>query len=188
MLITPDISCANDKEEPEPVATEQPKREEARRESLSTQLGSNRIAMLAAALTLDGFAVGLLPLHSYGNTQLTLLDLPDQLRNRIVNCRAIVDSLQAHDRISDQIVERALKGLGQEGNPTVSRTLPLVGSRLYLMEGLADVLAGAEILDRISESFEVAVSEHCILEGGRHFKNTVDEQPLPHKHRNSCNA
>lgn len=148
----------------EPVATKGPKSEKATREDISTQLGANRIAMLAAALTRDGFGVGLLPLHAYGNTQLALLDLPDQLRNRIVNCRAIVDSLRAHDRISDQMVERALNGLGQEGNPSVSRTVPLVGSRLYLMEGTAEVLAGAEILDRACESFEVAVSEQCILE------------------------
>lgn len=120
--------------------------------------------MLAEALRVDGFAVGLLPLRAYGNTQMAVLKIPDLLRSHVINCRAVVDGLQGQDRMSAQMVERALKALGQEGNPNVSPATPLVGVKLYLMDGAADVLAGAEVLDRACESFEVAVSEQCILE------------------------
>lgn len=149
---------------PEKVQHEGPKRENGIPEVISTQLGADRSTMLAAALSADGFAVGLLPLRAYGDTRLALINLPDVLRNRIVNCRAIVDSLQGHDRISDQMVERALTGLGQEGNPTVSSTSPLIRSTLYLMEGAADVLAGADVLERACDSFEIYVSDTCIRE------------------------
>ncbi|HUS13352.1 MAG TPA: hypothetical protein VMZ30_22970, partial [Pyrinomonadaceae bacterium] len=151
-------------EESELLNHERSKHAQASREGLSIQLGAERIAMLAEALRVDGFAVGLLPLRAYGNTQMAVLEIPDLLRSHVINCRAVVDSMQGQDRMSAPMFERALKGLGQEANPNVSPATPLVGAKLYLIDGAADVLAGAEVLDRACESFEVAVSEQCILE------------------------
>jgi hypothetical protein len=157
--------------EPEPANHEQSQHEQATRGRLSIQLGADRIAMLAEALRLDGFTVGLLPLRAYGNTQMAVLEIPDLLRRHVINCRAVVDSLQGQDRMSAQMVERALKGLGTEANPTVSPATPLVGAKLYLMDGAADVLAGAEVLERACDSFEVSVPESCVLEA----RNTLQE-------------
>jgi hypothetical protein len=154
-------------EESEPIVSN----EAASSAPLSIQLGADRITMLAAAYKRDGFAVGLLPLHAYGNTQMEVLEIPSSLRGRVINCRAIVDSLLGQDRLSQQMAEPALSALGQEANPSVSPSTPLLGSKLYLMDGTADVLAGAKILDRACDAFEVAVSESCLLEA----RTTIEE-------------
>ncbi len=132
--------------------------------SVQAQFGPDRAAMLAAALKTDGFAVGLLPLRSYDGTELKKLDLPEVARNRIINCRAIVDALQESDAISSQAFERAVARLGQEGDATVSPCLPAAGAKLYLMDGVADILAGADVLGRACETFDVNASESCITE------------------------
>jgi predicted nucleic acid-binding protein len=136
--------------------------EQLNADSVKTQFGPDRAATLAAALRTDGFAVGLLPLQSYAGTELRKLDLPFVVRNRIINCRAIVDSLRGSDFISSQAFKRAIGRLGQEGNANISPCSPLAGAKLYLMEGVADVLAGADVLERACDNFEVSVTERCI--------------------------
>jgi hypothetical protein len=162
-----DRSPLSSTEEDEPIVSDK----EVSSGTLSIQLGADRTTMLAAAYKLDGFAVGLLPLHAYGHTQMEVLEIPSSLRGRVINCRVIVDSLLGQDRLSQQMAESALSALGQEANPSVSPTTPLLGSKLYLMHGTADVLAGAKILDRVCDSFEVAVSESCLLEA----RTTIEE-------------
>lgn len=139
-------------------------REPATADRLSIQLGPNRIMMLACALTRDGFAVGLLPLRAYGNTQLPILDLPEPLANRVVNCRTVLESLRAADRISDRTFTEALTNLGEEAKPNLSPTSPLVNSELLLMQGAAHVLAGTGVLEQVCDGFAVFVSEECVKE------------------------
>ncbi len=138
--------------------------------NLKTQLGVNRINMLAAAANRDGFAVGLLPLRAYGNTKLRILELPTLLRNRIVNCAAIVESLRSADRISEQVFQRARDGLGQEGNPNISPASPLLNSELYLMQGVADVLAGAGVLERACDHFDVFIGDDSVMDARETIK------------------
>lgn len=128
---------------------------------LEEQLDRKRLAVLAAAHTEDGFAVGLLPLISYGRER-KMVTLPEVLSRRLINCRAIVDSLRAEDWVSDKTAEQAIKALGVEGNPGLSATVPPVGSKLFLMDGVAGVLAKAGMLEVACEHFYVAVAETCI--------------------------
>jgi hypothetical protein len=137
---------------------------------LEIQLDRKRLAILAAAHTEDGFAVGLLPLMSYGRDR-EIVTLPDALSHRLINCRAIVESLKAEDWISDKAAEQAIKGLGVEGNPDLSFAVPPVGSKLFLMDGVAGVLAKAGLLEATCEHFYVAVAESCI----RDARNEIGE-------------
>jgi hypothetical protein len=137
---------------------------------LEKQLGRKRLGVLAASHTEDGFAVGLLPLMSYGRER-DIVTLPEALSQRLINCRAIVDSLSVDDRISDKAVEQAIKALGVEGNPNLSAAVPPQGSKLFLMDGVAGVLAKAGLLEVACEHFYVAVAETCI----RDARNEIDE-------------
>jgi nucleoside phosphorylase/tetratricopeptide (TPR) repeat protein len=135
---------------------------------LEQQLGHNRLMMLAAALAQDGIAVGLLPLLCYGLTQHAVLKLPESLSNIVVNCRAIADSLRGSRRITDEAYEGALRSLGVEGILKAAAS-PLIGSKLFLMEGVADLLARANLLERVCSNFDVTISSSCVKEA----ENTV---------------
>jgi tetratricopeptide (TPR) repeat protein len=129
-----------------------------------TQVGISQTAAVAGAVRHDGFAVGLLPLRDYQNSKLIVLTLPEALGNRIVNCRAVVESLRHSDRISDQVFDRAVSALGTEADPNLSPAAPLIYSELYLMQGVADVLAGADVLEQTCDSFIVSISDKCLIE------------------------
>lgn len=136
--------------------------EAATPEELMTKLGDNRAAMISAAYEGDGFAVGFLPLQAYGQARQVPLELPTSLKNRVINCRSVGDSLLGHDHISEGTANQAVRALGQEANPNVSPLSPLAGAKLFLMGGVAELLAGAGVLERACKSFEVAVSAKCV--------------------------
>ncbi len=133
-------------------------------EELMAQLGENRSAMLSSAYDEDGFTVGFLPLQGYGQARQTPIELPASLKNRVINGRSVVDSLLGHDHISDQAAGQALRALGHEANPEASSVSPLTGAKLFLMQGVAELLAGAGVLEPACDSFGVAVSVMCVEE------------------------
>jgi hypothetical protein len=135
--------------------------------NLETQLGDRRDE-LARAINEDGFAVGFLPLNCYGKLDHSVLRLPESLENRIVNCRAIVDSLRAYNRISEDKYKQVVHSLGSERNP-VSKGSPLPDAKLFLMSGVADSLARANVLQAVCENFDVVISESSLAEA----RNTI---------------
>jgi nucleoside phosphorylase len=132
-------------------------------ENLEKQLGQNRLDMLTAALADGSFAVGFLPMQCYGITHHTLLELPESLSNRVINCRSIAISLRGNDLITEEAYKESLRLLGQEGNEHAIVS-PLIGTKLFLMEGVADVLARANLLERVCSNFDVVISSSCIKE------------------------
>jgi hypothetical protein len=131
--------------------------------NLEQQLGRDRMDILAVALSEEGFAVGFRPVTCYSIGRHALLSLPEELDSLIVNGRALADSLRGNGRISEEAYEEAVKALGVEGREC-SAVIPLLGSKLFLMRGLADVLAGANLLARACDSFDVFISSDCIEE------------------------
>lgn len=141
-------------------------------DSLETQLGRNRLEMLAAALAEEGFAVGFLPVTCYGVARHALLRLPESLNNRVINCRSVADSLRCNGRITEDAYTEALKALGVEGNPHATAS-SLIGSTLFLMQGVAGVLARASLLERACNNFDVFISPSCVQEAEetvRHYE------------------
>lgn len=122
------------------------------------QLGFDRLQIITAALNENGFAVGFTPLTCYGVDFHALLKLPEPLKQFIVNSRTIADSLRSQARISEKVFDESTEALGQEGLSTTS-VIPLVGTKLFLMNGIADVLSKAGLLSSTCSSFEVAISE-----------------------------
>lgn len=131
--------------------------------TLEQQLGRNRLEMLTAALSEESFAVGFLPVACYGVGRHALLSLPEVLSNRIINCRAVADSLRGNGRIGEEAYREAVKALGVEGNEYAAAS-PLVGCRLFLMQGLADLLARANLLERACNNFQVFIAPSCVKE------------------------
>lgn len=139
---------------------------------LEQQLGRNRLELLAAALSEGSFAVGFLPVTCSGVGRHALLSLPEALNNRIVNCRAVADSLRGNGRLAEGAYREAVNALGVEGNEHAAAS-PLTGCQLFLMQGVAQVLARANLLDRVCHNFQTFVSPSCVKkveETVRHYE------------------
>ncbi len=158
-------ACAHDADGHSVVAEPQAQREKipADPNKLEQQLGLNRLEVFAAAVAEDSFAVTFLPAQCYGESRTLLLSLPDSLMRRLVNGRAIADALRGGNRITEAQYQRALDALGTEGHCYAAVT-PLIGTQLFLSEGMADVLIGAELFDRVCSNFEVVISSSCVKE------------------------
>jgi hypothetical protein len=143
--------------------------------NLERHLG-DRLTEIAHAINENGFAVSFLPLNCYGTKGSSNLKLPENLENIIVNARVIVDSLKAHSRISEEKYNQVVRSLGVEGDVR-SQVSPLLQSKLFLMSGIADLLAGANILQNICENFEVVISESSLAEarGKIQYYKEMDE-------------
>lgn len=131
--------------------------------NLEQQLGHNRLEMLAAALSEESFAVGFLPVSCYGVSRHVLLGLPGALSNRVINCRAVADCLRGNGRIGEEAYGEGIRALGAEGNEYAAVS-PLIGCRLFLMEGVADILARANLLERVCNNFRVFIAPSCVKE------------------------
>lgn len=131
--------------------------------TIEQQLGRNRLEMLAATLSEEGFAVGFLPVTCYGIGRHALLSLPEALSNRVINCRAVADSLRGNGRIGEEAYREAVQALGVEGNECAAAS-PLMGCRLFLMQGVADLLARANLLERVCNNFQVFIAPSCVKE------------------------
>ncbi len=138
--------------------------------NLESQLGE-RINEIARAVNESGFALSFLPFNSYGLKDFqinTVLRLPESLESRIINCRAVVECLRAYNRLSEEKYKHVIRSLGVEGNPH-SKASPLPGTKLFLMSGVADVLARANVLSEVCENFDVFISEFSLAEA----ENTI---------------
>ena len=134
-------------------------------EKFNIQLG-DRLNEIIQAIAADGLTVGLLPLMCYGTTDHSVLKIPDSYANSIVDCRLILECLKAHRRISDDKYKFAIKSLGQNSNPQALLS-PLLHTKLFLMSGVADILAKAQILSTVCDNFEVFVSKPALDEAER---------------------
>jgi len=128
---------------------------------LHEQLGPDRAEVFAAALATGGFGVTFLPLQCYGAGQTVFLSMPDTLKGTLVNCRAIIDALRAADRINEIQYQGAVNAMGTEGHSHAHVT-PLIGATLHLTEGIADVLIGAEVFERVCEAFAVNITPSSV--------------------------
>lgn len=131
----------------------------------NTQLG-DRLNEISQAAAENGLAVGLLPLNCYGTTEYSVLRLPESYSNLIIDCRSILECLKAHNRISEDKYKSVIKSLGQYSNPQAAAS-PLLHTKLFLMWGVADVLAKAQILAVVCENFEVLISKSSLTDAER---------------------
>jgi tetratricopeptide (TPR) repeat protein len=142
-----------------------------------------RAEELADAVETDGMAVGFRPMNAISEGKWISIELPDHLATRFTTTREILEVLLEASLISDEKLKSVLAKLGLKGEGPRS-VRPKIGSKLFLMSGLAEFLAGGGILEDICEHFDLYMSPASILEA-RHpaeneqllveVGNTVDE-------------
>lgn len=130
-------------------------------ENLEKHLGRERLNLIAKALSENGYPVLLLPLNCYGTNNYSVLKFPESISNQFINCRAVLESLMAYKQISEEKYKKALSTLGQEGNRH-SQISPLPKSKLFMSNDVAGILANAEILTEVCETFEVFIPTNSV--------------------------
>jgi hypothetical protein len=134
---------------------------ESEKEEILTKFGKERFSMTARAFAEGGFVVGLLPLTAYGDTRQEKIALPVEIQSVVINSRAVIDSLKGSGRISEVVFADALRKLGTQGEEK-SVSSPLSDTKLFLMESTADILASADILERVCRNFDVRISREML--------------------------
>jgi hypothetical protein len=132
-------------------------------EKLTEQLREKRLAVIAAAVAENGFAVEFMPLTSYGSDRHPI-SLPEGVMGHVINCRAVVDALHSRQLMSDETMMQTVQALGTEANPEGYDVVPLVGAKLFLGQGIADVMANAGLLETACEHFLVSTPSESVQE------------------------
>ena len=125
--------------------------------NLADRLGRRRLSMFLKAEAEGGFIVDRLPLKTQDLEQ-TPIELPNEFGDRVVDHRAVVDSLRAGGALSEIEYERAIESLNikKTDSDTQSRILPS-GMKLFLMGDAASALAKAGVLEPACGLFDIYV-------------------------------
>ncbi len=121
---------------------------------LIEEMGEHWVAVFERACRENGYVVCF--------SRLTTQDmsgpptLPDEAHKYIVNCRALVDSLDKQGQLSKEKYEQTLKELGEEGQKNPNGVIPQQGRRIFLENrGIAHVLAESDMLRTVCDHFDV---------------------------------
>lgn len=114
------------------------------------------LALLQRARKENGYVVTYLPVVTLTGEPVSI---PTELEDRLINCRAVLDSLQEQGWLTAEQYEDALFGLGTEGGKEAVSVVLTEKTKLFLEGNIAETLAGAELLGEICECFEVWVDE-----------------------------
>ena len=128
--------------------------------SWQQQMGERWLRLLETAREENGFVIDFLPLRS-NDAKYELVTLPAEIDGHVLNCRAVLEALRTKVLISQATYERALRELESEGLD-LGRTVPAIGSRLVLTPGAVAMLANAQVLETICQSFSVFVDSIAI--------------------------
>lgn len=139
-------------------------------EELARKLGVDRYYFFHHAQESGGFAVDHWPLTAYEDEK-TRITLPNDLAACVTNCRDIIESLKSAGRLTDSETEQALSQLGSSGQAAESMPCPPLGATLILCNNLADVFAGAGLLEILCKHFKVFVDADEIARA----KDTIRE-------------
>ncbi len=121
---------------------------------LIEEMGEHWVAVFERARSENGCIVCFLPLTTQDMSGPPTL--PDEAHKYIVNCRALVDSLDKQGQLSKEKYEQTLEKLGSEGQKNPNGVIPQQGRRIFLENiGIAHVLAESNILRTVGDRFDV---------------------------------
>lgn len=132
---------------------------------LVEQLGEHSAILLEQARTADGLVVEFLPLQrldSNSAMQSSVLDEAD--RQRMINCRTLIELLNKKGTLSSSAYETALQDLGDQRYANLPPQLPDHNAPIFINSELAILLAGSGLLVKICRAFRVFVSPQFIQE------------------------
>lgn len=161
---------------PSPDDIETPPSESSAQLRFERLLG-DRLASIADALQYDGLAVGFLPLKSLESGKWIDIELPQKVQTCITNALGIIEALAGHSLISQEKYEKAKSNLGQEALYEPA-TCPMIGSKLFLMNGLAELLAGTGVLEDACDHFSVYLSPASIRDAQHASEFEQKGQPV----------
>jgi hypothetical protein len=121
---------------------------------LIQKMGWQWTGLLEKAKAENAYIVDYLPLTS-NNFEMQPVILSESERERVINCRTLVEALK--NRLSTKDYQSTLESLGSEGNKEIISPLPTINASIYLVGNIASVLASAKILDKICKIFTVFV-------------------------------
>jgi hypothetical protein len=128
---------------------------------LVEELGEGWVALFESARANQGYLVDFFPL-----TKIDLSGppskLPDDIAKYLVNCRSLVEALWQQGPLSEEEYHKALVELGEEGRTAATEAIPREGHPLYLDSGIAQVLAGADLLSIVCERFRAQIGQREI--------------------------
>ena len=121
---------------------------------LIEEMGEHWVSVFEKALRENGCIVCFLPLTTQDMSSPPTL--PDEAHKYIINCRALVDSLDKQGQLSKEKYEQTLKELGKEGWKNPNGVIPQQGRRIFLENrGIAHVLAESDMLRTVCDHFDV---------------------------------
>ncbi|MFP5263693.1 MAG: hypothetical protein ACLGJB_17570 [Blastocatellia bacterium] len=119
------------------------------------------VATLIRAQEECGFVVDYLPLTTNDLDHEPII-LPVEFQRRVINCRAIVESLRANGPLSPSVFHQKIEALGYEGTKDLSTTVPPLRSKLFLIGNIASTLADADLLDLVCNEFDVFIDPYYV--------------------------
>jgi hypothetical protein len=134
-------------------------------DELIEKLGKQSAILLEKACVDNGFVVEFLPLErldANGVIQPVVLD--ETYRQRLINCRALVEALKEQGVLSDGAYKTALNNLGDERSADLPPKLPTRNDLICLNSELALLLAGSDLLTQVCGYFRVFVTHQCVCD------------------------
>ena len=122
--------------------------------ALIEEMGEYWAAFFEKAKKENGFTVCFLPLKTQGMSG-PPTTLPNDADQYIINCRALVESLYKQGPLSKEEYKQTLEKLGGEDWENPNEIIPQKGSLIFLQDGIAEVLARADVLRTICDHFDV---------------------------------
>ena len=138
--------------------------------NIADDLGEDRVSLLTKAVSVNGYIVDFIPLPSRFLERQSI-NLPKEFESRVVNCRTVVEALRENGALAEQDYRQALADLGSLGNEPFIREVPPIGAKLYLSREVALLLAGATILSKLCDKYEVNIEQALMDEA----QQTVDQ-------------
>jgi hypothetical protein len=131
---------------------------------LIEKMGASWVFLLEKAKAEDGYLVESFPLeriNENGESEVIILD--EIVKEKIIDCRALLESLKKENMLSEQQFNNFLDALRDQGCSPIS-ILPRLGSPIFLTTGIAEALANANILDRVCKNFQIHMEHWCLEE------------------------
>ncbi|MEA5512261.1 hypothetical protein VB715_21040 [Crocosphaera sp. UHCC 0190] len=151
-------------------------------EDISIELIDQKSLNVSPSLELvieeDGYLVEFSPLQRMTeNNELEIVNLSNDETERVINGRAIIETLKNEGKITKTEYKKMLSALGNEGQIPVISVLPPLGSKLFLSSSsIAKTLVREDVLKTICEYFKVYIDSNQIQEIEREINSSKDNE------------
>lgn len=131
---------------------------------LVDEMGESWVAALERAREQGGYLVDFLPLTTRTDLAASPTALPEHANAHLVNAGLVLEALRTNGPLSETRAAEAREALGVEGRTFSDHPVPGAGSCLFLDSGLAEILAGAGLLEATCDQFEVYAQRQELLQ------------------------